>query len=697
MNLNAVDVAVLVIYFIALLSTGIYALFASKRGTITGYFLAGRFMTWLPVGASLFASNIGSEHFIGLAGSGAAAGIAVGAFELNASILLQLLGWVFLPVYIASGVFTLPEYMKKRYGGERIHIYLALLSLILYIFTKISVNLYSGSLFLTEALQWNTWVSIVMLLFLTGIITVTGGLAAVLYTDTLQFFVMIIGALVLAIISYISVGGFNGVLSSYGQAIAHMNISSNNDSGILISLANVLNTTNYTSLTQLASSPEVSSSLRCSLPSPNAFILLRGISDPDMPWLGFLLGQTPASIWYWCADQMMVQRVLAAKSLSHAQGATLMAGLIKQLPLFLMVIPGMISRILFPDEIGCRPGEDCYRICGQRSGCSNLAYPKLVINVMPSGLRGLMLAVMLAALISDLTSIFNSATTLFTVDVYQKIRKKAKNMELMFVSRIFVIVLIMLSIAWIPVIQKFQGSQLFIYIQAISAYLAPPVAAVYLCAILNKRSTEKGAFIGLMYGLVIGLLRLILTVIYHEPVCGEEDKRPWIIKNVHYMYFALFSFLTCGIIVCLISLTQQRPTNEQLSRLTYWTAWDNSTTNELYEANSLSFNDNNDNPLHNAKYHSYQTNELVNKDLTSPDVSTTVNSSLVSHRDKNIKQQQQKEPVNNGNTKDPDPVVNSSSEYSSSAYRTLKNICLWLCGCADHPCSNVDLNEQISL
>ncbi|CAH8528947.1 unnamed protein product [Schistosoma haematobium] len=174
MNLNVLDIIVLVIYFVALLCTGIYALFASRRGTVTGYFLAGRFMTWLPVGASLFASNIGSEHFIGLAGSGAAAGIAVGAFELNASILLQLLGWVFLPVYIASGVFTLPEYMKKRYGGERIHMYLALLSLILYIFTKISVNLYSGSLFLTEALKWNTWASIVMLLFLTGLITVTG-------------------------------------------------------------------------------------------------------------------------------------------------------------------------------------------------------------------------------------------------------------------------------------------------------------------------------------------------------------------------------------------------------------------------------------------------------------------------------------------------------------------------------------------
>ncbi|XP_018649694.1 inositol transporter [Schistosoma mansoni] len=608
MNLNVLDIIVLVIYFAALLGTGIYALFASRRGTVTGYFLAGRFMTWLPVGASLFASNIGSEHFIGLAGSGAAAGIAVGAFELNASILLQLLGWVFLPVYIASGVFTLPEYMKKRYGGERIHMYLALLSLILYIFTKISVNLYSGSLFLTEALKWNTWVSIVLLLFLTGLITVTGGLAAVLYTDTLQFFVMIIGALILAIISYINAGGFGGVLSSYGRAIAPINISSSTDSDLIISLANVLNTTNYTSLTQLASSPDVPSSLKCSLPPENAFVLLRGINDPEMPWLGFLLGQTPASIWYWCTDQMMVQRVLAAKSLSHAQGATLMAGLIKQLPLFLIVIPGMISRILFPDVIGCKPGPDCYRICGQKSGCSNLAYPKLVINIMPSGLRGLMLAVMLAALISDLTSIFNSASTLFTVDVYMKIRKKAKNMEIMVVSRIFVIVLILLSIAWIPVIQEFQGSQLYIYIQGVSAYLAPPVASVYLCAILNKRTTERGAFYGLMYGLITGLIRLILTIIYHEPVCGEEDNRPWIIKDIHYMYFALFSFITCGLIVCLLSLTEKRLTNEQL-------------------------------------YHNYSTNQ-------------------------------------------------KHTSQSSSWYKILKNICLWFCGCADHPCSNIDIKNH---
>uniref|UniRef100_A0A3Q0KMC9 Inositol transporter n=1 Tax=Schistosoma mansoni TaxID=6183 RepID=A0A3Q0KMC9_SCHMA len=743
MNLNVLDIIVLVIYFAALLGTGIYALFASRRGTVTGYFLAGRFMTWLPVGASLFASNIGSEHFIGLAGSGAAAGIAVGAFELNASILLQLLGWVFLPVYIASGVFTLPEYMKKRYGGERIHMYLALLSLILYIFTKISVNLYSGSLFLTEALKWNTWVSIVLLLFLTGLITVTGGLAAVLYTDTLQFFVMIIGALILAIISYINAGGFGGVLSSYGRAIAPINISSSTDSDLIISLANVLNTTNYTSLTQLASSPDVPSSLKCSLPPENAFVLLRGINDPEMPWLGFLLGQTPASIWYWCTDQMMVQRVLAAKSLSHAQGATLMAGLIKQLPLFLIVIPGMISRILFPDVIGCKPGPDCYRICGQKSGCSNLAYPKLVINIMPSGLRGLMLAVMLAALISDLTSIFNSASTLFTVDVYMKIRKKAKNMEIMVVSRIFVIVLILLSIAWIPVIQEFQGSQLYIYIQGVSAYLAPPVASVYLCAILNKRTTERGAFYGLMYGLITGLIRLILTIIYHEPVCGEEDNRPWIIKDIHYMYFALFSFITCGLIVCLLSLTEKRLTNEQLCRLTYWTAWDqpaNDNNNSLYQINSQNDihstemiiknvdnnyhdidgddhvdghhdgdaddgdgDDKDVNKTNHSICHQYDNNEIVHKrdistnNLNQMNMNNNVNSLQIFDENNNMKCQQLKEVENNNKKNIEDHNYSTNQKHtsqSSSWYKILKNICLWFCGCADHPCSNIDIKNH---
>ncbi|KAH8861474.1 Sodium/myo-inositol cotransporter [Schistosoma japonicum] len=363
------DISVLILYLICLFSTGLYSLFTHRRGTITDYFLAGRFVTWLPIGASLFASNIGSEHFIGLAGSGSVAGIAVGAFELNvhldASIILQLLGWVFLPVYIASGVNTLPEYMRNRFGGSRIQIYLAIMSLFLYIFTKISV------------------------------------------------------------------GGFQGLLTAYGGAIAEVNISSSEGENLLSTMILTAEAKNITSLIQLSSEPTVDSRLKCALPSRKAFKLLREIDDPDMPWLGFLFGQTPSSIWYWCADQMMVQRTLAAKSLSHAQGATLMTGIIKQFPLFIIVIPGMISRVLYPNEIGCFPGSDCLAVCGHRNGCSNMAYPKLVVDLMPSGLRGLMLTVMIAALISDLTSIFNSASTLFTVDVYQKWRSSAQNTELM--------------------------------------------------------------------------------------------------------------------------------------------------------------------------------------------------------------------------------------------------------------------------
>ncbi|CAH8842495.1 unnamed protein product [Trichobilharzia szidati] len=568
------DISVIIIYLIALLGAGIYSLFAHRRGTVTDYFLAGRFITWLPIGASLFASNIGSEHFIGLAGSGAASGIAVGAFELNASIILQLLGWVFLPVYIASGVSTLPEYMKKRFGGDRIKVYLAVLSLLLYIFTKISVNLYSGSLFLTEALHWNTWLSIIIILIITAVITTTGGLAAVLYTDTLQFFIMISGATILTILSFIKVGGFPGLLAAYGGAIAEVDITSKEGLQLITGLGMALNTTNSTSLLQLSNDPRVPSGLGCSLPSPKAFKLLREINDPDMPWLGFLLGQTPASIWYWCADQMMVQRTLAAKSLSHAQSATLMTGLIKQLPLFIMVIPGMISRVLYANEIACFPGADCMKVCGHESGCSNMAYPKLVIGLMPSGLRGLMLAVMLAALISDLTSIFNSSSTLFTMDIYRQFRKNAQNMELMIVGRVFVVVLVGLSVAWVPIIQQFQGSQLYIYIQSTAAYLTPPIAAVYLCAVLWKRSNEKGAFTGLMYGLITGFIRMILAIVYNDPICGEIDSRPWIIKEIHYMYFAVFSFMSTALLVVIVSLCSKPPTPSQLYHLTYWTAWD---------------------------------------------------------------------------------------------------------------------------
>lgn len=558
------DIIVLALYFVLILGTSIFSVYGQKRNTVDSYFLAGRQMTWVFVGASLFASNIGSEHFIGLAGSGAASGISVGAFELNAMIVIQFLGWVFLPVFIASGVATLPEYMNKRFGGNRIRVYLTCLSLVLYIFTKISVNLYSGALFIEMALGWNLWYSVLFILALTGVCTIAGGLTAVIYTETLQTSIMIIGSLILMVFSFKEIGGYESLYIKYMESVP----------------------SNFQKMIE-SNTTETMKYLQCGLPKENSFQMLRSLGDKDMPWLGFLLGKTPSSIWYWCSDQMMVQRTLAAKSLSHAQGGTLFAGYLKVLPLFMMVMPGMISRVLFPDIIGCIGAEECFKACGNRNGCSNSAYPLLIMKLMPTGFKGLMISCMLAALMSDLTSIFNSASTLFTCDIYKQIRKKASNKELMISGRLFVIFMVVIGIVWIPIIKDMQGAQLYIYIQSVSAYLSPPIAATYILAILWKKTNEKGAFWGLMAGLITGVSRMILDFIYIEPACGEEDKRPMILKDVHYLNFAILLFVVTFFVTIVISLTTKKIEDFRLIRTTYSTRKDNSNRPDETESETL--------------------------------------------------------------------------------------------------------------
>ncbi|XP_002731879.2 sodium/myo-inositol cotransporter-like, partial [Saccoglossus kowalevskii] len=503
-------------------------------------------MPFYMVGASLFVSNIGSEHFIGLAGSGAAGGIGVGAWEFNAILLLQLLGWVFLPVYIACGIFTMPQYLSKRFGGSRLRVYFAVLSLVLYVFTKLSVDLYTGALFIQQSLGWDLYLSIIVLILITAVLTITGGLAAVIYTDTLQAALMVSGAIALMIIGFVEIGGYDGLVRKYPGAETNLTVP---------------NTT-------------------CHETSPNAFVMLRDPTDEEMPWPGFLFGQTPGSIWYWCADQVIVQRALAAKSLSHAQGATLMAGFIKILPLFIMVMPGMISRILYTDQVACVDPDVCYEVCQAYAGCTNIAYPKLVLGLMPNAARGLMMAVMIAALMSDLDSIFNSASTLFTIDVYKRIRKRATVRELMVVGRLFVAVMVVVGICWVPVVKETQGGQVFIYIQEITDYLAPPIAAVFLLAVLWKRCNEKGAFWGLMVALVAGLTRLILTFIYRAPgQCGEEDTRPSILADVQYMYFAILLFWLTTIVAIVVSLATPPLKPDKLHRTTFWTRHDKNMCN----------------------------------------------------------------------------------------------------------------------
>ncbi|XP_050699315.1 sodium/glucose cotransporter 5-like [Eriocheir sinensis] len=513
-----------------------HALCRPNRGTIAGYFLADRLMWWLPVGASLFASNIGSEHFIGMASSGAASGIGIGAFNFNSIILLQLMSWVFLPVFIASKVRTVPEYMHKRFGGQRIQMYLAVLSLLLYIFTKISVDLYSGSIFINQALKWDIYWSMVGLLVLTALFTVTGGLAAVIYTDTLQVIIMLGGALFVMIKAFQEVGGYGALQYKYMQAVPKLTYENTS----------------------------------CGLPRDDSWIMLRDPVNSDLPWPAFLLGQTPASIWYWCADQMMIQRALAAKSLSHAKGATVFASYLKILPFFIIILPGMISRALFPDDVACVLPEECLRACGSRSSCYNSAYPRLVVGIMPAGFKGLMLAVMLAALLSDLTSIFNSASTMFTLDLWRHLRPRAQTRELLIVGKLFVVVLIALSVAWVPIIEKVQGGQLFIYIQKVGAYLAPPIAAVYLMAVLWKRMNEKGAFWALTVGLLVGVIRMALDFSHPPPACNQHEYRPLLIR-FNFMYFAMILFWITCLTGVLVSLLTKPSESFRVIRTTYST------------------------------------------------------------------------------------------------------------------------------
>ncbi|XP_071110603.1 sodium/myo-inositol cotransporter-like [Haliotis cracherodii] len=541
-RVTGADIGVLVGYFVLVIGIGLFAMYRAKRNTVIGYFLAERSMWFLPIGASLFVSNIGTEHFIGLAGSGAASGISVGAWELNALLILQMTGWIFIPVYLSCGTYTMPQYLAMRFGGNRLRIYYAVLSLILYVLTRCSGNLYTGALFIQQALNWDLYVSIVLLIVITAVLTFTGGLKAVIYTDTLQAAVMIGGALYLMGAGFYEIGGFSGLLEKYPQAVP------TNVSAIVPGTA-------------------------CHHPDKQAFRMLRGAGDDYMPWLGFLLGQTPGSIWYWCTDQVLVQRALAAKSLSHAQGATLMAGFIKILPLFLMVFPGMISRILYPDDIACTNPDYCMSVCQSKAGCSNIAYPRLVLGLMPNGARGLMMAVIIAALMSDLDSIFNSASTLFTIDIWKRIRKAASVTEQMLVGRVFIVIMVAASITWVPVIKETQRGQLFIYLKEITNYFTPPFAAVFLLAVLVPRVNEKGVFWSLMYAFLVGMVRLFLVLSYQgEGYCGAPSTAimPALVRNMHYMYFALFLFLSTGLIALVISYMTPPPPENCLRNTTLW-------------------------------------------------------------------------------------------------------------------------------
>ncbi|XP_006901258.1 PREDICTED: sodium/glucose cotransporter 5 isoform X2 [Elephantulus edwardii] len=540
------------------MAVGIWSSCQASRNTVRGYFLAGRDMTWWPIGASLFASSEGSGLFIGLAGSGAAGGLAVAGFEWNATYVLLALAWVFVPIYVSSEIVTMPEYIQKRYGGQRIRMYLCVLSLLLSVFTKISIDLYAGALFVHICLGWNFYLSTTLMLAVTALYTIAGGLAAVIYTDALQTFIMVVGAIILMVKAFNQIGGYEQLEAAYAQAIPAKTIAN----------------------------------ATCHLPRADAMHMFRDPYTADLPWTGMTFGLTIMATWYWCTDQVIVQRSLSARDLNHAKAGSILASYLKMLPMGLIIMPGMISRALYPglhvvvgrhgvavlpqssslaDDVGCVVPSECLRACGAEIGCSNIAYPKLVIELMPTGLRGLMIAVMMAALMSSLTSIFNSSSTLFTMDIWRHLRPRAGERELLLVGRLVIVVLIGVSVAWIPILQGSNSGQLFIYMQSVTSSLAPPVTAVFVLGIFWQRANEQGAFWGLIVGLIVGAGRLVLEFLHPAPPCGTPETRPALLVSIHYLHFAVALFGLSSAVVVLVSLLTAAPQGAQIENLTWWT------------------------------------------------------------------------------------------------------------------------------
>ncbi len=489
-SLNNLDISIIAIYFFIIF---LVAWLVTKREKSSlnseDYFLGGRDLHWFLIGASLFASNIGSEHLIGLAGSGAAGGVAVAQFEILACFILLLLGWFFVPFYLKSGVITMPEFLEQRYSKSA-RLYLSVISVIAYVLTKISITIFAGAL-VFETIGVEFWHGAFIVVVATGVYTIFGGLKAVIYTDTIQMVIMIGGSIFLSIIGLNSIGGW--------------------------------------------------SAMQQELP-PAFFSMWKSMSHPEFPWTGILFGAPILGVWYWCTDQFVVQRVLSAKNISHARKGTIFGGFLKLLPLFIFVLPGMIAATLSQNGL-------------LKLESSNHALPALIGAILPNGLRGLLIAGLLAALMSSLSSVFNSCSTLITYDFYKKIKPNTSERNLVRVGQFSTAILVVLGILWIPFIREIAGGRLFSYLQSVQAYISPPIAVVFLLGILSPTFNAKGAMTCLWSGFVLGISRLVLEVFK-----SDLDENGILIKivNINFLHFAILLFIICSAILIIVSLLTQK-------------------------------------------------------------------------------------------------------------------------------------------
>ena len=514
---TVLDWITLVLFFIGL-GYIIWSVINQKQDSPEQYFLAGRNLGWFVIGASIFASNIGSEHIVGLAGTAANSGMVMGHYELHSWIIL-LLGWFFVPFYLRSTVFTMPEFLEKRFSESSRWI-LTIITLVSYVLTKVSVTVYAGAVVFETLMGIEFWSGALLIVIITGCYTILGGLKAVIYTDALQAMVLIIGSITISVIGLMKIGGWSNLVSAV---------------------------------------------------EPTHFNMFLPADHPDFPWIGMVFAPPIIGIWYWCTDQYIVQRVLSAKNVTEARKGTIFAGYLKLLPIFMFFIPGLIAYAM------TKTGQLSY-------ASSDQVFPTLVRELLPSGIRGLVAGGLLAALMSSLSSVFNSCSTLFTMDIYKKLYPETGEKKLVLVGRIATAIVVLSGIMWIPFIKVVSGAGLYTYLQSVQAYIAPPIASVFLLGLFWSRINANGALAALLGGFIAGMVRLGLEI---KKSTLMADGIWYKIADLNFLYFAIFSFLTCVVVLISVSMLTPPPDASKINGLTYDTSKINNEENSDLKSDKI--------------------------------------------------------------------------------------------------------------
>ena len=553
--MTTLDWLVILAYFGILLGLTWWVITKAKD-TADDYFLAGRNLGWAVVGASIFASNIGSEHLVGLAGSGATSGVAMAHYELHAWCLL-VLGWVLVPFYMRSRVFTMPEFLERRFSPASRWV-LSLISLVAYVLTKIAVGIFAGGIVfgtLLPEMQFTIggvtlnafWIGSVLVVLLTGLYTVLGGMRAVAYTEAVQTLILVIGSLLLTMFGLSKLGGWSAFRAALDPDMFNL------------------------------WKPLIPAGVEGTWAPVKEAGRMAWYFNGNYPWLGMLFCAPIIGLWYWCTDQYIVQRALGAPSEREARRGTVFAAFLKLLPVFIFIIPGMIALALA--RTGAVPAlAQIVDANGQTvPGIAQAAFPLMVQHVMPAGLRGIVVAGLLAALMSSLAGVFNACSTLFTMDFYRKLHPGATEHQLVWIGRVATTVMVLVGLAWIPVIQRARG--LYDYLQGVQGYLAPPIFAVFFFGVFFKRLNGKGCLAALVAGFLLGVFRLAVDTPVSLGLAGFEGGYPegsflWIVNNIYFQYYSLLIFVISTAVLIGVSYATAAPSELQIEGLTYATVTD---------------------------------------------------------------------------------------------------------------------------